>query len=499
MIREKWNQIVQNQEVRQNLSKLRKEIKDKSKLKQLLWILSEEEQVLINLLGSEDAKTRKNAALLMGDTGNQEFLKPVFEAYQREEQRFVKSSYLSAIGSFDYSPYLEALKERLEILNQEEVTIENQKHLMEEMRELSSLIVRMEGIAPHKFIGWNDSYNIVLLTNRNFAKLTRDELIALEPNAQAKVFGAGVLAQVENLNWTRELRTYHEILFTIDGMNACPMEPFQCADMIVKSKLMDFLTNSHDGGTPFYFRVEFKSKRSLDEKSTFVKKLSSQIEKLSNRELINTTDNYEIELRLIENKEGNCNLLVKLYTIKDGRFSYREEVTPTSIRPVNAALTVALAKEFMKEDAQVLDPFCGVGTMLIERHKGVRANTSYGIDIQEDAILKARTNTDIAKQVIHFINRDCFDFQHDYLFDEVITDMPFQIGRFTEDDVFEIYQRFFETIWKYLKEDAILILYSHDKDFVHQLAPIHDFKIIKEYEISKKEGTYVFILQELNN
>ena len=499
MIREKWNQIVQNQEVRQNLSKLRKDIKDKSQLKQLLGMIAEEEQVLISLLDSEDAKTRKNVALLMGDTGKQEFLKPVFEAYQREEQRFVKSSYLSAIGSFDYSQYLEALKERLEVLNQEEVTIENQKHLMEEMRELSSLIVRMEGIAPHKFIGWNESYNIVLLTNRNFADVTRDELIALEPNAQAKVFGAGVLAQVEDLNWTRELRTYHELLFTIDGMKACSLEPLQCADMIVKSKLMEFLTNSHDGGAPFYFRVEFKSKRSLDEKSTFVKRLSSQIEKLSNRELINTTDNYEIELRVIENKEGNCNLLVKLYTLKDGRFSYREEVTPTSIRPVNAALTVALAKKYMKEDAQVLDPFCGVGTMLIERHKGVRANTTYGIDIQEDAILKARRNTDIAKQVIHYINRDCFDFQHDYLFDEVITDMPFQIGRFTEDEVFEIYQRFFETIWKYLKEDAILILYSHDKDFVRQLAPIHDFKIMKEYEISKKEGTYVFILQEINS
>ncbi len=497
MIREKWNQIVQNQEVRQNLSQLRKEIKDDSKLKQLLWILSEEEQVLIGLLDSEDAKTRKNAALLMGDTGKQEFLQPVYEAYQREAQRFVKSSYLSAIGKFDYRQYLNQLKERLETLNKEEVTTENQKHLMEEMRELSSLIVRMEGIAPHKFIGWNDSYNIVLLTNRNFADITRDELMELEPTAQAKVFGAGVLAQVEHLNWTRELRTYHELLFTIDGMKACTLDPFQCADMIVKSKLMEFLTNSHDGGAPFYFRVEYKSKRSLDEKSAFVKRLSGQIEKLSNRELINTTDNYEIELRVIENKEGNCNILVKLYTIKDGRFTYREDVTPTSIRPVNAALTVALAKEYMKEDAQVLDPFCGVGTMLIERHKAVRANTTYGIDIQEDAILKARKNTDIAQQVIHYINRDCFDFQHDYLFDEVITDMPFQIGRFTEDEVYEIYENFFNTIYKHLKEDAVLILYSHNKDFVRQLAPEHDFKIIKEYEISRKEGTYVFILMEI--
>ena len=44
--------------------------------------------------------------------------------------------------------------------------------------------------------------------------------------------------------------------------------------------------------------------------------LSGQIEKLSGRKLINTATDYEVELRLIENKEGNCNLLLKLYTFE---------------------------------------------------------------------------------------------------------------------------------------------------------------------------------------
>ena len=140
----------------------------------------------------------------------------------------------------------------------------------------------------------------------------------------------------------------------------------------------------------------------------FVKKLSGQIEKLSGRKLINSTTNYEVELRLIENKEGNCNMRVKLFTLRDERFSYRREVISMSIRPVNAALTVALAKEYMKKDAQVLDPFCGVGTMLIERHKAVPANTSYGLDILEEAVDKAKINTEAAHQVIHYINRISF-------------------------------------------------------------------------------------------
>ena len=30
-------------------------------------------------------------------------------------------------------------------------------------------------------------------------------------------------------------------------------------------------------------------------------------------------------------------------------------------------MIVALAEPYLKENAQILDPFCGVGTMLIER------------------------------------------------------------------------------------------------------------------------------------
>lgn len=273
------------------------------------------------------------------------------------------------------------------------------------------------------------------------------------------------------------------------------MDALQMAEKIVKSDLLCWLEKIHAGEAPYFFRVEMKSKKPLDEKSAFVKKLSARIERLSQRRLTNNTANYELELRVIQNKEGGCNLLVKLFTLKDDRFSYRKEVIPTSIRPVNAALTAALAAEYMKENAQVLDPFCGVGTMLIERYKAVKASSTYGVDIQEDAIVKARINTRAAGQIIHYINRDFFRFEHAYLFDEVITDMPFQIGRITEEDVEEIYERFFNSISDYLNPDALMILYSHNKELVERFAPRSRFYIYKSFEISKKEGTYVLLLR----
>lgn len=193
--------------------------------------------------------------------GSREYLEPIYCAYEKEEQQFVKSSYLAAMENFDCRQYIDRLKARLDVLSGLSVT-------------------------AHQFVGWEENFDVVLLTNRNCAEVTGTELLELVPDA----------------------------------------------------------------------------------KSAFVKKVSGHLEKLSERKLVNTTSNYEIELRLIEDKDGNCNLLVKLFTIKDHRFTYRKEVMPTSLKPVDAALTVALAKQYMKEGAQVMDPFCGGETIIIERH-----------------------------------------------------------------------------------------------------------------------------------
>lgn len=495
MIKETWNRIAQGQDVRQNLSKLRQEIKECGGSEEALSCISGNEEKLLLLLKNEDAKTRKNAALLLGDLGKQEYLEPILTAYRTEEQMFVKSSYLNAMKNFDYGAYMTFFKERLDELSGIQMTPETEKHLTEEIRELSSMIIGREGVSLHPFCGQEETFDIVLLTNRNFQEVTKRELLELEPHAKTKVFGAGVMARVENLSWVDKIRTYQELLFVIRGLQTCPMDAEEAAKLIVKSNLLKFLARGHEGNPPYYFRVELKCRMENSKKSAFTRRLSSKIEKLSSRELINTTSNYEFEIRLIENKEGSFNVLIKLFTLKDERFSYRKEVIPTSIKAVNAALTVKLAECYMKEDAQVLDPFCGVGTMLIERHKAVKANTMYGVDIQEDAISKARENTEAAGQIVHYINRDFFDFKHEYLFDEIITNMPFKIGRKTEEEIGDLYKEFFSSASSVLKDDAIMILYSHNAGHVRKLAPANGYMIAETFEVSFKEGTYVFVLK----
>lgn len=94
----------------------------------------------------------------------------------------------------------------------------------------------------------------------------------------------------------------------------------------------------------------------------------------------------------------------------------------------------------------------------------------YGLDILEEAIERARENTAAAGQIIHYINRDFFDFKHEYLFDEIITNIPFKIGRKTEEEIENLYEAFFSSAKKVLKDDGIMILYSHNAGHVRKMA-----------------------------
>ncbi len=499
MVKKVYENICEEIEVRQNLSQLRKEIKEQTSKELLLRLIDNQKESLVGLLSHEDAKTRKNVALLMGDLACSAFLDPLYEAYCAENQLFIKSSYLQAIQQMDYRKYLATFKRRLTEVSKMTINDENRKHVTEEMRALSNLVVTMEGVKMHTFVGHHEPSEIILLTNRRHTEVTMEQLRTIEvlDTSKAKVMNAGIRLPEECLEQILPIRTYQEILFLVRGMKTCELNPEMAAKTITESHLLDFLLRRHKGTIPFYFRVELKAKMPLDKKSSFTKKLSSEIERLTNRKLINTTSQYEFEIRLIENKEGKCNVLVRLFTIPDERFLYRKEVIAASIKPANAALLTALAKEYMIEDARVLDPFCGVGTMLIERQKQIPANTSYGIDYMPEAIEKARINTEAAGQIIHYINKNYFDFTHDYLFDEIFTNMPFAIGHKTEAEIFDCYQQFFVKSKEHLEKSGTIILYSHNKEYVKKLVPINGYRIMKEIEVNVKEATYLYIIKSL--
>ena len=215
-----------------------------------------------------------------------------------------------------------------------------------------------------------------------------------------------------------------------------------------------------------------------------------ELDRLSGHLLCNDPSRYEAEIRLLVRKDGMLIPLLKLMTLPDGRFSYRRETVAASLSPVNAALAVKLAAPWLKEGARVLDPFCGVGTLLIERMRLTACAEVYGTDLFGEAVLKARQNAERARAGIRFINRDFFDFTHDRLFDEVISDLPFMSE---QEEAFG--RKLGAALAAHLNEGAAVILYTPEAPAL--LAGLEEdgrFALQKRFLINDRNRTEVLVL-----
>lgn len=491
-----YEKIKEQKEVRKNLIELKTLLKDEKNKRSFAYMLGGDYSVFVELLNAEDAKVRKNAALILGALEDEDLLPALFEAYQKEQQLFVKSGYLKAMSNYDYSIYLDELKDIWQTLRTVPEEESVSKHRKEELHILKEMIFRYERPKIHEFTGFSELQEILLMTSPAQKETVLPQLS--EICTSLTDLGSGLRLQTRDLKSVLSIRTFTELLFPLNQKAVSGSDPKKAAFALYKSSLLSFLEENHKGSPPFYFRIELRSKRDLKEKSRFAKELAEELELLSGQSLINSTSAYEIELRFIEQKNGALLPLVKLLTIKDARFSYRKEFIPASIHPVNAATVAALCKGFLKEQAQVLDPFCGVGTMLIERNKCVPASPLYGIDIFGEAVEKAKKNARDAGLTIHFINRDFFTFTHDYLFDEIITNMPSVTRTKSRDDIFRLYEAFFPKAAEVLTKDGILILYSTEKEFVEQcLKKQKDFALLEAFSINKKEKAFAFVIQRI--
>jgi 23S rRNA G2445 N2-methylase RlmL len=142
-----------------------------------------------------------------------------------------------------------------------------------------------------------------------------------------------------------------------------------------------------------------------------------------------------------------------------------------------------------------MDPFCGVGTMLIERQRKVPAKEIYGTDIFGEAIAFGRENADLAGVRIHFINRDFMNFEHDYLFDEIVTNMPLR-GKKTKQEMDDFYGAFFRKSKEILKKDAVIIMYTNEMSFVKKHLRLNkEYKLMQETCMQTKNDFNLVIIK----
>lgn len=485
MIETVYGAIEKKEDLRKNLSMFRQCMKEEELPENV------NPEVFCSLLEEEDPKVRRNAALILGEIGAQDSLFLLYHAYEKEDKNFVKSSYLTAMGRLDCSAYLDSFQRKYKELCEFVPAEEDKKHINAQIKELDKILLKLQGMQKHKFTGYRQKNKVILTIGREFCGTVKKQV----RRGEVKEHPLGVEVLTGDLKPLLEIRTYRELLFSLDCKQKIEPDAAAAGAEIAKSNLLSFLEKCHDGEAPFYFRLEIRSKMPLDKKAEFAKKAATVIEEKSKRKLINSTTDYEVEIRLLQSRDGFFFPCIKLFTIPMQRFSYRKNSIAASIHPSQAALIMQLVRPYLKEDAQVLDPFCGVGTMLMERKWLVSAKDMYGLDIYGEAIEKARENTDLAGERIQYINRDFFDFTHKYLFDEIVTNMPAR-GKKTKEEQDNFYERFFQKAAQQLKENGILILYSNEIGFVKkQLRLDSRFRLLQEYCMRKKDGYYIFVVR----
>lgn len=491
MIREYYEKICAGDQVRANLILLKDALKEENSRRAFAYFLGGNFTKLCELLKDEDPKVRKNAALILGKMESEDLLLILFEAYQKEETKFIRADYLKAMEHMDCTPVLQQLEEQLEQLRQLEAEKEDWKHISEEIRVLQKLILKNQSGRRHKFVGDQAVTDVILVTNRCQREATAQQI----QTGKITMLAGGLRVREAKIKEILPIRTYSELLFPLE-VGVLPVQDPETVGTQAAKSLLERVEKLHKGDGPYLFRIELKSKMEPGKKGNYIRKVSDALEKASGGKLVNSVDDYEIELRLLEKKDDTFAAMLKLYTIEDKRFSYRKEYVSASIAPVNAALTVQLAKPYLKENAQILDPFCGVGTMLIERNKAVKAGVMYGIDIFGDAIEKAHMNTEHSGCQVYYIKKDFFAFEHEYLFDEVITDMPQTTSAKPKQEIRSIYQDFFQKIKTHLKDNAILILYATEPQFVKEsVKGTKGYRIEKQFTLNEKNGTSVFVIE----
>ena len=164
---------------------------------------------------------RKNAAILLGKMESEDMLPLLFETYQKEETRFIRSDYLKAMEHMDYAPYLGELQERLQELRSVQAAPEEQKHVSEEIRMLQTMVLKYQKPEAHRFTAMDQAEDVILVTNKEQSAVTAHKF----PAGCCRRLKGGVRVNGVPMREILPIRTYTELLFPIDAETLPQSDP----------------------------------------------------------------------------------------------------------------------------------------------------------------------------------------------------------------------------------------------------------------------------------
>lgn len=498
-----WSKIITEDDPRTLLSVMRDILRKEKPKGMFKRTIGNSREKLSALLSHPDPKVRKNVCGVIGELGDPAYLEALYSAYNSEEKLFVRYSYVLAIGNCGTAIDGEKLKKMFEaVVQNEKASKENDslittnKHINEEKLALTRAIDKLCPMTRHEFTGFETPVPMLLTVMNYQYQLTLAELE--EKSIDGRLVDDGILISERDIDKVYTCRTFYELLYPLSDCTDLQFDYKIIATEIINANIVDFLNKCHDSdsNSTFSYRIEFKTMDSNRERSDFVKNLSRELDKLSCGSLKNSPSSYEVEIRILE-RDNLCNVFIKLYSFKDNRFAYRKNDLATSINPVTAAIVIKSIQNWLEPNAKVLDPFCGVGTMLIERSNLIQFSTLTGIDIFRTAISGATINSKLANVNIELLAEDTLDFVPYDLYDEIITNMPFDNKSATHNKYADLYSEFVTKIPSLVKPGGMAFVYTIEKDLFREILVDNDqLELLKEIKIESGRLTpHVFVLK----
>ncbi len=463
-----YEQICQGENLRGNLRTLYDGLKDEEKKRKFAYRLGGDFHVFTSLLSSDDPKVRRLAALLLGQFETEDVLPELMRAWKREKTLFVRYAYPEAMKNLDVTPYLEDLRREEERLYSITADENAGPHIRLELTALHELLLPYE-VSKHELNTSVPADNVILTCLSGCGELTAQQI----RTGHVEVKGASV--HVKDGSWDEllKIRTWSALLIPLSvcSKKLLSGDALTIGRLLGEMRIDQYLDSICTGKGRWRYRLEIKP---APDDGKMIHSICSEIDRLSGGRFVNDAGNYEVMIRLLKRRDGAYAGFIRLMVLPDHRFDYRREYIPDSLTGVAAACVAAIgAKYSSRKSANVLDPFCGVGTLLLERRylsSGAASDEEeassslslYGTDISEDAIQKGRLNAQRARMPLHLINRNFFDFKHEYRFDEVITDLP-RTRRDGQIQNAEICRKFFAVLPEHLKPGAVITVYTMDE------------------------------------
>ena len=498
-----WSKIITEDNPRGLLSVMRDILKKEKPKGMFRRTVGNSKEKLATLLQHSDPKVRKNVCGVIGELGDPAYLTSLYNAYASEDQLFVRHSYVLAIGNCGGAIDAENLREILkELIIKEkssegtESEVTNTKHINEEKLALSRAIDKLSPPVRHEFKGFENPVPMLLTVMNYQYQLTLKELE--EKSIDGTLVDEGILIHENDLDKVYSCRTFYELFYPLEECKDLEFDYKEIAAAIIDANIVDFLNKCHESesNSPFGYRVEFKTADYNRDRSDFVKNLARELDELSCGDLKNSPSSYEVEVRIVE-KDNLCSVFVKLYSFKDNRFGYRKNDLATSINPVTAAIVIKSIEKWLRPSAKVIDPFCGTGTILIERAKLEEYGTLTGVDIFRTAIAAATINSKLANVDIDLIDEDILEYSNSEPFDELITNMPFDNKSSTHNKYADLYSEFVKKIPRLVRPGGMAFVYTIEKQlFRDVLIDNEQLELLQEIKIESGRLTpHVFVIR----